>query len=140
MPRGYRYVTGSQEWAERMSPIGQVSIREPFPYDLAFAMTVHKAQGRTIHRVIIDLMSHPFKICRLEYAAVFVAMSRVRRKDHLRLLEPDMFLSRYSLYSYLEQLLPEKNITPFLHGYSNDTGPWDPEHALAFSNASNSSK
>ncbi len=57
-----------------ISPVAQVHICEPFPFDLAFAMTVHKAQGRTIHRVIIDLTDHPFEICRMKYAAIFVAM------------------------------------------------------------------
>ncbi len=118
-----------------ISPVAQVHIREPFPFDLAFAMTVHKAQGRTIHRVIIDLTDHPFEICRMKYAAIFVAMSRVEMKDHLRLLEPNTVQSRESLYQYLETLKPEPNIAPFLHGYTANNAAWDPNLALTYKTA-----
>ena len=65
-----------------------VSIKETFPYDLAFAMTVHKTQGRTIPRVIIDVHQHPNPMSSMNYAALFVALSRVKQGSHLRLLEP----------------------------------------------------
>ena len=71
-----------------LSPIATVQVKEPFPIDLAFLMTVHKAQGHTIRRVIIDLTQHPRAVCCMKYAALFVAMmSRVATKDHIRLLE-----------------------------------------------------
>ena len=124
----YSFCTGSP-----LSPISQVSVQEPFPFDLAFAMTVHKAQCRTIYRVVIDLTDHPFRICRMEYAAIFVAMSRVAHKSHLRLLEPNTVQSRESLYSYLEHLAPDPSIAPFLHGYGNgSSSQWDPSLALSY--------
>lgn len=38
-----------------LSPVSSVKTCEPFPFELAFSMTVHKAQGRTIPRVVVDL-------------------------------------------------------------------------------------
>ena len=78
----YTYCTGNI-----LSPIAKVRVYDKFPFELAFAMTVHKAQGRTIRRVVIDLTEQPMHSCRMEYAAIFVAMSRVEDHRHIRLLE-----------------------------------------------------
>ena len=71
-----------------LAPVATVEVKEPFIFDLAFAVSSHKAQGRTIHRVVVDLTDHPFPICCMKYAAIFVAMSRVGFGSHLHLLEP----------------------------------------------------
>ena len=122
-----------------LSPIAKVHAQEPFPFDLAFAMTVHKAQGRTIKRVVVDLTHHPRCCCCMKCAAIFVAMSRVAETDHIRLLEPDTIYQRESLYSYLSSIQPQKHIRPFLHGYSEDGLPWNPQQALQFSSNLNMS-
>ena len=44
------------------SPIDTAQVAEQFPFDLAFSMTVHKAHGGTIKRVVLDLTSHPTAI------------------------------------------------------------------------------
>jgi Helicase len=119
-----------------LSPLSKVQVREPFPFDLGFAMTVHKAQGRTIPRVIIDLRNHPFAICRMSYAAIFVAMSRVKNRNHIRLLEPKSVLHRKSHYEYLADLRPEQHIAPFLHGYKSFGSTWDYNKALTYSRRS----
>ena len=69
-----------------ITPIATAEIMEPFPFDLAFSITAHKAQGRTIHRVIIDLTYHHTHYSRMCFASIFVAMSRVRQSDHIRFL------------------------------------------------------
>ena len=43
-------------------------------------MTIHKAQGRTIPKVIVDLSCHPTKYAEMKFAAIFVVMSRVKNK------------------------------------------------------------
>ena len=116
-----------------LSPLAKLKIREIFPFDLAFAMTVHKAQGRTIRRVVIDLRDHPRGVCRLKYAAMFVAMSRVEHSNHLRLLEPETVLHRSSYYEYLMWLKPHKDIAPFQHGYATFGSKWDYKWALTYS-------
>ena len=116
-----------------LSPVATVRIREQFPFDLAFSMTTHKGQGRTIYRVVIDLPDHPFRICRMQYAAIFVAMSRVALGEHLRLLEPPLVQSRLSLYEYIGEIAPLPDITPFLFGYTDDGASWNPDKALSYS-------
>ena len=116
-------------------PIAEVQVQRPFAFDLAFAMTIHKAQGRTISRVVLDLTCHPQRICRMKHAAVFVAMSRVCKRDHMRLLEPggvrDM-RERRTLYEYLEELRPDPYIGPFFHGFNGNNSTWCPERALNY--------
>jgi len=53
-----------------------------FGIDLAFAVTYHKVQGRTLDRVIIDLNSVQY----LTVAAIYVSISRTRKQDHIRFL------------------------------------------------------
>ena len=114
-------------------PVAKVKVKAPFPFDLAFAMTVHKAQGRTILRVVLDLAEHPsFCVCRMVYAAIFVALSHVRNSDHIRLLEPSTTASRTSLYEYLLELLPTPTIAPVLHGFPSSFATWNAERALAY--------
>jgi hypothetical protein len=123
----YKFSTGNP-----ITPIAVVSILAPFIYDLAFSMTIHKAQGRTIKRVVIDLTDHPHMCCRMKYSAIFVAISRVCFKDHMRLLEPFTVQSREALYGYLETLVPDASIAPFLHGYQENNMPWNPDIAMKF--------
>ena len=78
-------------------PVAEVKVKAPFPFDLAFAMTVHKSQGRTILRVVLDLTEHPFRVCRMVYAAIIVALSLVQNGDHdIRLLQRELlFMSTF---------------------------------------------
>ena len=64
-----------------------------FGLDLAFAVTYHKVQGRTLDRVIIDLAS----IGHISVAAFYVAISRTRRQEHIRILPWDNIISRRQL-------------------------------------------
>ena len=109
----------------------QLRVKQIFPYDLAFAMTVHKAQGRTIPRgVIVDITQHPATISNMEYAAIFVALSRVKHGNHLRLLEPfNNVDTRASLYKWLTLLRPNNDIAPFLRGFT-PSQPWSFRRAL----------
>ena len=132
----YSYCTGNF-----LVPVASVYVREPFPYDLAFSMTVHKAQGRTIYRVVIDLTDHPNSRSRMKYASIFVAMSRVRQRSHIRLLEKDPHLERHEAYEYLAQIKPDKYAAAFFHGFtedpnSEDGDTWDPEKSLMYSRTS----
>lgn len=66
-----------------------ISLQDHFPLELAFSMTVHKAQGRTIRRLILSLSAHPMFTLRLTWESLYVAMSRVRRRDDIRILLKD---------------------------------------------------
>jgi len=43
------------------------------------------SQGRTIRRIIIFLSKHPIPILKMTWEGLFVALSRVEMKDHIRL-------------------------------------------------------
>jgi ATP-dependent exoDNAse (exonuclease V) alpha subunit len=52
-----------------------------FPIMLAFAMTINKSQGQTFDRVGLLLISQVFS-----HGQLYVAMSRIRRSDALKIL------------------------------------------------------
>jgi hypothetical protein len=64
----------------------RAKFRNLFPLELAFAITVHKSQGRTMHRVIIALSDCGVGACRFTFSQLLVAFSRVQHGDHIRLL------------------------------------------------------
>ena len=103
-----------------VTPIATAEVSEPFPFDLAFAMTVHKAQGRTIKRVVLDLTNHPTHYSRMEFAAIFVAMSRVKTSEHIRLLAHKRVGHQHNAdeaYSYITTLKPSRHACAFYYGY-----------------------
>jgi len=109
-----------------------VEVADIFPIQLAFAMTIHKAQGRTIKRVVIDLMYHPNGRIRLKFAAIFVALSRVKCKEDLRLLHrPKKKLT--SAYGYITEMRQHADVTAFYNGFTGNEGEglrWCPQTAL----------
>ena len=83
-------------------------------------MTIHKAQGRTIDKVVIDLHYQADPSKRIEFDGVFVALSRVRSRHNLRLLRhPDSTFEQ--AYSYITTLKPSEQVMAFYNGYAVDT-------------------
>ena len=97
-------------------PIATACVVEPFPFDLGFAVTVHKAQGRTLYRVVLDLTFHPNIDSRVNFAQLFVAISRVKSKQHLRLLPRHNF-NPTKAYHYIQSLKPAHSTFAFYNGY-----------------------
>jgi ATP-dependent DNA helicase PIF1 len=62
--------------------------REQIPLSLAYAVTIHKAQGATLDCALIDIGNNTF-----EYGQAYVALSRVRSLDCLYIwdLNPSAF-------------------------------------------------
>jgi len=54
-----------------------------FPLTLGYAMTIHKAQGKTLDTVIIDIARGAF-----EHGQTYVALSRTRRAADMHILRP----------------------------------------------------
>jgi hypothetical protein len=92
-------------------------------------MTVHKAQGRTILRVVLDLTKRPSRYQQIDFAALFVAMSRVKEGNHIRLLGHDNL-------QYLTTIRPSRVVMAFYHGYEPTPSMemlWKPSRALEYS-------
>ena len=73
-----------------------------FPIKLGYAFTIHKAQGQTYDKVILDLASHIFAPGQL-----YVALSRARSLDGLYLTRPVTYsdiISDESIIVFLDKL------------------------------------
>lgn len=78
-----------------------------FGIDLAFALTYFKVQGLTLNRVILDLDTTILP--KINVAATYVGLSRVRKADHIRVLPISnncrLALNRLEFKKYLVEWL-----------------------------------
>jgi hypothetical protein len=58
---------------------------KPHAVEFGFAVTIHKMQGQTCERLILDLNKRPFSP-QIEFHRLYVALSRVKQSRYLRLL------------------------------------------------------
>lgn len=71
-----------------------------FPLQLGYALTIHKAQGKTLDRVIIDINRGAFA-----HGQLYVALSRTRKKEDMlikRTLSEDDVIFSERIKSFLE--------------------------------------
>jgi ATP-dependent DNA helicase PIF1 len=75
--------------------------REQIPLRLAYALTIHKAQGASLDSAFIDIGSSTF-----EYGQAYVALSRVRSLDALFVydLDPKAFKVHPAVKAFYESL------------------------------------
>lgn len=84
----------------RKNPYVQKTVQ--FPIKLAYAFTIHKAQGQTYDEIVLDLSSHIFAPGQL-----YVALSRVKSLDGLYLTKPIAYsdiISDNAVFEFLDQL------------------------------------
>jgi ATP-dependent DNA helicase PIF1 len=81
------------------------------PLQLNYATTFHKAQGMTLSKIIIDINNrNNFKnLGKLSWNGLFVALSRVRSSDDIRLV-PQM--NKFA-WHYVNKLKPSKHLCEF---------------------------
>ena len=128
--RKQKWVTTTVMGGEGFLP-SKVQIRRIFPLEPASAITVHKAQGRTIKKVILCLSDRKMKTSNMSYASLYVAMSRVKSKNDIRLfLHSKQNRVDWESISYVATLTPCKAIASFFEGFKNDNKSWDPKIAL----------
>lgn len=85
---------------ERKAPFIQKTTQ--FPLKLAYAFTIHKAQGQTYEKVILDLNSHIFAPGQL-----YVALSRAKSLQGLYLTKPVTYsdiISDESIFTFLNRV------------------------------------
>ena len=90
--------------------------------EMGFAIPVHKVQGQTCDRLIIDLNPRPF-IPKINFHGLYVALSRVKLGRNLRILQ--LHQTTRDL-SYLLKLEPSKFLNEWLAGFNNN-GCWTAE-------------
>lgn len=71
--------------------------RRQFPVKLAFAMTINKSQGQTMRRIALYLKNQVFS-----HGQLYVALSRVRSWDSLKIYLEDKSLKRIKNYVFTE--------------------------------------
>ena len=111
--------------------VSRVNTRNVLPFELSFAMTVHKAQGRTLRTVILALSHRGFDSKKLiSFESIYVAMSRVRSHNDIRLLfhetNEKAIFNRIAEIGYLTDLKPCKYTQAYYNGFDeNQEGYWD---------------
>ena len=100
-----------------------VTITQIFPFDLAFAMTVHKAQGRTLSSVVLCLSQRLNPLHQMTRNAIYVALSRVKEKSDIRILHHGSIENPCNIsYIFNQPLSP--HIPSYLEGFQNNK-PWN---------------
>ena len=92
-------------------------LQDHFPLELAFAMTVHKAQGRTIKKLILAISEHPLPQLIMKWESVYTALTRVRKGEDIRLL---ISKRQWGTLHYLSDLRKDFKIQKIFRGYPNE--------------------
>lgn len=125
--------TKTDAWEQTIVPGGRgflcskVKVRCNFPIEPGFAITIHKAQGRTIRKVILAISYRSAMRCNMSYASLYVALSRIQKSDDLRLLVNG---NDWSTVQYISSLEPDKSIKAFFAGFRRDPSKWNAADAL----------
>ena len=78
----------AKEARRRLDAMHHTSLKfKDFDMELAFAMTFHKVQGKTLNKVILDFNNS--KLAHMSLAALYVGVSRVRRGTDIRIMPLD---------------------------------------------------
>ena len=114
----------------------RVYIRDMFPLQLGAAMTVDKAQGRTIEKVVACLSCRGNAIVDMDINSIFVALSRVKKRSDLRLLIHQNKNKRTEL-QYIKELTQSREYFDYLKGFrlgntESDPMIWDRNIVLTY--------
>ena len=96
-------------------------------YDLGFASTCHKLQGRTVRAVLLSLETPPGNnaFIRWTLAGLYVVMSRVRSGNDVGVIKPTDHCNIGALRNHILSLRPPLYLIRALNSYNN--GIWEPQ-------------
>lgn len=86
--------------------------------ELSFVITLHKLQGKTMPKIIIELNQRPFPPS-ITYNGLLVALSRITKRSDLRIMP----IKSGTDILYLKKLKPDINLKIWLSGFTKD-GIW----------------
>ena len=89
---------------------------KPHGCELGFAYTVHKVQGHTCSKIILQLNKRPF-VPKITFNSLLVSLSRVSRGENIRLMP--IHPGSEDL-SYLSKLEPPKELSEWLSFFVKD--------------------
>jgi ATP-dependent DNA helicase PIF1 len=90
-------------WSMDTDDESKTVVREQIPLRLAYALTIHKAQGASLDSALVDVGPSTF-----EYGQAYVALSRVRNLDALYVFEihPRAFRAHPAVRAFYQSLEP----------------------------------
>jgi hypothetical protein len=101
----------------------RVSIEQLFPIDLNFVITVNRSQGQTLKKVILAVSERKAHYLNFSYAGLYVAFSRVKNKDDIRLLLCGRTEARkWSSVSYATVMRPGPSFFAVTGGFCKNGG------------------
>ncbi len=107
-----------------------VPIGDHFPIELGFCITIPKAQGCTIHKLIASLSEHPCPFLRFHYEQIYTLLSRITGHNDLQLL---LQMSNTSTLQYISKLKKDNYTTYYFERYSSVSNHissyWNPKLA-----------
>ena len=102
-------------WKEK----GELVRHRSHAVEFAFGLTVYKIQGQTCEKIILDLNKRPF-LPHTDYHGLYVALSRVKQSEHLRVLPLQPMQTGFD---HLFDLKPPMALTSWIQAY-NKEGKW----------------
>ena len=85
---------------------------------MGFAITVQTSEGQTLDKMILALSYRKAKKCSLDYRQVYVALSRVKKREDIQLLlTGDDEVMKWRSIKYLWDLKPDASVQAFFAGF-----------------------
>lgn len=92
--------------------------------DLAFSLTYHKIQGKTVNKIIIDINKRPGSQQRLnaiDFFGFYVGLSRVTDSNNMRIMPPHAWKD----FAHISNLKCNPRLRRWMNGYNKDPNHWE---------------
>ena len=107
-----------------------VPMGDHFPIELGFYITIPKAQGHTIHKLIASLSEHPCPFLRFCYEQMFILLFCITRRNNLWLL---LQMRNRNTLQNISKLKKDNYTTYYFEGYPSESNHiisyWNPKLA-----------